>query len=69
MPLKSGMIAATLGSALALGTIASPLSAQDEAGDTAQSQRTLLMADEFNGEELDREVWTVVGPEVWFNNE
>ena len=69
MPLKSGLIAATLGGALAMGTITSSLSAQDEAAGTAQSQRTLLMSDEFNGEVLDRELWTVVGPEIWFNNE
>jgi beta-glucanase (GH16 family) len=69
MPLKSGLIAATLGGALAMGTIASPLSAQDEAAGAAQSQRTLLMSDEFNGEALDRTIWNVVGPDIWFNNE
>ena len=33
------------------------------------SDRALLFADEFNGGELDRDKWIVIGPEFWVNNE
>ena len=29
----------------------------------------LLFADEFNGGQLDRSKWIVIGPEFWVNNE
>ena len=52
---------------LGLSALAAPALAQDADGKAAE--RTLILADEFNGETLNRELWSVVGPDVWFNNE
>nr|WP_232301475.1 glycoside hydrolase family 16 protein [Altererythrobacter epoxidivorans] len=61
----STAIAAT---ALAL---AAPALAQDlpAAGEQATADRDLLFSDEFNGEELDRAKWGVIGADFWVNDE
>ena len=50
-------------SALATCMIAIPAAAHEP------SERTLLWADEFNGSELDRDNWIVIGTDFWVNNE
>ena len=61
----STAIAAT---ALAL---AAPALAQDlpAAGEKATADRELLFSDEFNGAELDRTKWGVIGADFWVNDE
>ncbi|NCP20204.1 MAG: glycoside hydrolase family 16 protein [Erythrobacter sp.] len=43
--------------------VAAPLAAQDMDG------RTLIWADEFDGEQLDNDKWIVIGTDFWVNNE
>ena len=61
-PLKSAF------AALAMLT-AAPVQATGEEPAAPAPQRELLFADEFNGQELDREKWVTVGPDFWVNNE
>ena len=42
---------------------AAPLAAHDP------DARTLIWADEFDGEQLDRDKWVVIGTDFWVNNE
>ncbi len=63
MPRKYREKAAVFASILALSLAASqPAWAHSE-------DRQLLFADEFNGEELDREKWITIGPQFWVNDE
>ena len=69
MLLKPRLIAAAMGCAMALSAFASPLAADEAAPSGEKPGRSLLLADEFNGEALDRAIWNVVGPDEWYNNE
>lgn len=52
---------------LAATTPGEAVAAQESAN--GQQDRGLLFADEFNGADLDRSKWIVIGPDFWVNNE